>query len=226
MTARLVVMVSGNGTNLQAVLDACRSKVIDAKVVTVVSNRSDSYGLVRAANEGIKTVVCAAPAGEARETYDERLGRVVARANPDLVVLAGWMRLLSMTFLQRFPNRVVNIHPALPGEYPGTRAIERALADAKAGARDHTGVMVHLVPDEGVDDGPVIGTETVPILPDDTFESLAARVHAAEHLLLVSTLRTLTSRRPTPDPRSTAPHTAASQTTAPPTKEPADAPRP
>ena len=138
MTARLVVMVSGNGSNLQAVLDACRAGVLDAKVVSVVSNHADAYGLVRAANLGIKTVVCTAHPGEERAAYDERLSRVVARAGPDLVVLAGWMRLLSMTFLQRFPNRVVNLHPALPGEYPGTHAIERAFAEHRDPLTGHT----------------------------------------------------------------------------------------
>lgn len=192
MTARLVVLVSGNGSNLQAVLDACRAGTLDATVVAVVSNRAEAGGLARAAAAGVKTVVCEPAPGEARAAYDERLGRVVARANPDLVVLAGWMRLLSMTFLQRFPGRVVNLHPALPGEFPGTHAVERAFAAARAGGRARTGVMVHLVPDEGIDDGPVLATAEVPIRPDDTLDSLTERVHAAEHELLVGTLRTLT----------------------------------
>jgi phosphoribosylglycinamide formyltransferase-1 len=97
-----------------------------------------------------------------------------------------------MAFLARFPRAVVNLHPALPGEYPGLHAIERAHADARAGLRSQTGVMVHLVPDEGVDDGPVLATETVAIHPNDSVESLAERIHATEHALLVSTLRTLT----------------------------------
>jgi len=191
MTARLVVLVSGNGSNLQAVLDACARGGLDAEVVSVVSNRVDAFGLQRAARAKVRTVVCEPQPGEERAAYDERLGRLVARANPDLVVLAGWMRLLSLTFLQRFPGRVVNLHPALPGTYPGTRAVERAFADAQAGTCATTGVMVHLVPDEGVDDGPVLATAEVAILPDDTLDSLSARIHAAEHLLLVDTLRTL-----------------------------------
>ncbi len=192
MTARLVVLVSGNGSNLQAVIDACRAGSLDAKVVSVVSNKADAFGLRRAEQAGIRTVVCAPQPGEERAAYDERLARIVARANPDLVVLAGWMRLLSMSFLQRFPGIVVNLHPALPGEYPGTHAIERAFADAQQGRLDRTGVMVHLVPDEGVDDGPTIATVEIPILPDDTLEALERRVHAAEHALLVDALRTLT----------------------------------
>ena len=108
-----------------------------------------------------------------------------------MVVLAGWMRVLTMSFLGWFPQRVVNLHPARPGELPGTHAIERAWHEALAGERTETGVMVHLVPDEGVDDGPVLATATVPIRPDDTLETLTERVHATEHRLLVDTLRTM-----------------------------------
>jgi folate-dependent phosphoribosylglycinamide formyltransferase PurN len=106
-------------------------------------------------------------------------------------VLAGWMRVLSMSFLGWFPGMVVNLHPALPGELPGVDAIERAWQEAQAGHRDHTGVMVHLVPDEGIDNGPVLATATVFIHPSDTIASLADRVHGVEHRLLVETLATL-----------------------------------
>ena len=96
-----------------------------------------------------------------------------------------------MGFLARFPGRVVNLHPALPGEFPGTNAIARAWEQAQRGERRATGVMVHLVPDEGVDDGPVLGTVVVPIEPDDTLETLTDRVHQAEHRLLVDVLAEL-----------------------------------
>ena len=128
---------------------------------------------------------------EPRADYDARLTDVVAGFAPDLVVLAGWMRILTNDFLGWFPDRVVNLHPARPGELPGMHAIERAWQEALAGERTSTGVMVHLVPDAGVDDGPVLATEDVPILPDDRFETLEARVHAVEHRLLVDTIRTL-----------------------------------
>ncbi|HEY7626612.1 MAG TPA: formyltransferase family protein, partial [Ilumatobacteraceae bacterium] len=98
---------------------------------------------------------------------------------------------LSMSFLGWFPGMVVNLHPALPGDLPGVDAIARAWQEAQAGHRDHTGVMVHLVPDEGVDDGPVLATALVPIHRSDTLEALAERVHGAEHRLLVETLTTL-----------------------------------
>ena len=137
------------------------------------------------ARAGVPAVHVGRHPGEPRADYDARLADVVAGFGPDFVVLAGWMRILTMSFLGWFPDRVVNLHPALPGELPGTHAIERAWHEALAGERTATGVMVHLVPDEGVDDGPVLGTATVPIHPDDTLESLTARVHRAEHELLV-----------------------------------------
>jgi phosphoribosylglycinamide formyltransferase 1 len=190
--ARLVVLASGGGSNLQAILDACASGVLPARVTHVVVDRQAAFALSRAElAPGVTGVVCAPQPDEDRETYDERLGRVVARCGADWIVLAGWMRILSMTFLGRFPERVVNLHPALPGELPGTHAIERAYEEFRSGRRSGTGVMVHLVPDEGVDDGPVLATTAVPILPDDTLDTLEARVHDAEHRLLVDTLRTL-----------------------------------
>jgi phosphoribosylglycinamide formyltransferase 1 len=189
--SRLVVLASGNGTNLQAVLDACADGTLPAAVVAVVSDRADAGALARAGRAGVPAVHVGRNPGEVRADYDARLADVVAGFGPDLVVLAGWMRILTMSFLGWFPDRVVNLHPALPGELPGTDAIERAWHEARAGHRTATGVMVHLVPDEGVDAGPVLATATVPIHPDDTLEVLATRVHRTEHELLVSTLTTL-----------------------------------
>ena len=197
---RLVVLASGTGSNLQAVLDACAASELPAQVVAVVSDRADAYALRRADEAGVPAVHVGVRPGEARADYDARLADVVAGFGPDVVVLAGWMRILTMSFLGWFPDRVVNLHPALPGELPGTRAVERAWQEALAGERTGTGVMVHLVPDEGVDVGPVLASEPVPIRPDDTLESLTARVHATEHRLLVSVLRDLCTSRPVPDP--------------------------
>ena len=188
---RLVVLASGEGSNLQAVIDATLDQRLPAEVVAVVSDRADAGALARAGAAGIPACHVGRLDGEARPDYDARLADVVAGFGPDLVVLAGWMRILTMSFLGWFPRRVVNLHPALPGELPGTRAVERAWHQALAGERTSTGVMVHLVPSESVDDGPVLGTSVVPILPDDTLESLTARVHAHEHELLVDTLATL-----------------------------------
>ena len=196
--SRLVVLVSGSGSNLQAVLDACASGVIDADVVAVVSNRPDAYGLTRASDAGVDTAVVERSDGEERTVFDARLADVVARFDPDWVVLAGWMRLLTTTFLDRFPGRVVNLHPALPGDLPGTRAIERAWDEAQAGRRTRSGVMVHLVPDEGVDDGPVLATAVVEIDTAGTLGAFEEAVHTTEHRLLVDTLATLCTPPTTP----------------------------
>lgn len=184
-------MASGNGSNLQAILDACAAGELPAEVVAVVSDRVDARALRRAAAAGVPSVHVGRHDGEARADYDARLADIVSGFAPDLIVLAGWMRILTIGFLGWFPDHVVNLHPALPGQLPGTRAIERAWTEALAGDRTHTGVMVHLVPDEGVDDGPVLASVEVPILPDDTLESLTERVHAAEHRILVDTIRSL-----------------------------------
>lgn len=201
---RLVVLISGTGSNLQAILDACATgRLPGARVVFVVSNRADALGLERAERAGVATAVVPAHPGEPRQEYDGRLAAVVAAAGPDVVVLAGFMRLLTMAFLGPMAAAgapVVNLHPAHPGELPGTHAIERAYAEFLAGARTESGVMVHLVPDEGVDDGPVLATRTVPIHPDDTLDSFAERVHATEHELLVATLAALgSSSTPVPE---------------------------
>jgi phosphoribosylglycinamide formyltransferase-1 len=191
MTARLVVLISGNGSNLQAILDACQAGELDAKVVAVISNKADAYGLVRARNAGIEAIHFAKQVEETRYEYDTRLAELVVTKRPDYVILAGWMRLLSSSFLSAFLNRVINIHPALPGMFPGTHAIERAFEAYGRGEIQNTGVMVHLVPDEGVDNGPVLASEIVPIEKADTLESLESRVHKTEHALLVNTLKVL-----------------------------------
>jgi phosphoribosylglycinamide formyltransferase-1 len=188
---RLVMLVSGNGSNLQAVLDACADGSLDAEVVAVVSDRPDVFALQRADAAGVPAVHVGVHPDERRADYDARLADVVAGFDPDLIVLAGWMRILTMSFLGWFPSQVVNLHPALPGELPGTRAIERAWDEALAGTRTRTGIMVHLVPDEGVDDGPVLATATVDIDVEAGFDAFADTVHAAEHRLLVATLTDL-----------------------------------
>jgi formyltetrahydrofolate-dependent phosphoribosylglycinamide formyltransferase len=189
MTVRLVVLISGNGSNLQAILDACASGELPATVVSVISNKADAYGLVRAKNVGVEAIHFPKQENETRRDYDARLAQYVSTCLPDYVILAGWMRILSSSFLSSFPNRVINLHPALLGIFPGIHAIERAFEAYQRGEIKHTGVMVHLVPDEGVDNGPVLATEIVPVHPTDTLESLEARVHEVEHKLLVEAIK-------------------------------------
>jgi formyltetrahydrofolate-dependent phosphoribosylglycinamide formyltransferase len=187
--ARLVILVSGYGSNLQAILDACQDGRLPAQVAAVISNKASAYGLERARLAGIPAIVLPKPKEMERSQYDASLAAVVQTYMPDYVVLAGWMRILTNTFLEQFPDRVVNLHPALPGTFPGVEAISRAYEAYQKGEIQHTGVMVHLVPDEGVDSGPVLASEVVPIYPEDSLETLEARVHAVEHRLLVETLR-------------------------------------
>ena len=189
MPARLVVLISGNGSNLQAILDACTAGELDATVVSVISNKAEAFGLTRARNAGVESICFLKLENESRNEYDARLAHLVTTKQPDYIVLAGWMRILSSSFLPFFPNRVINLHPALPDTFPGTHAIERAYEAYQRGEIKHTGVMVHLVPDEGVDNGPVLATEIVPIFADDSLESLEERVHRIEHKLLVKTLK-------------------------------------
>jgi formyltetrahydrofolate-dependent phosphoribosylglycinamide formyltransferase len=189
--ARIVVLVSGNGSNLQALLDAAASGELGGDVVAVVSNRPGAYGLERAERAGVPAVAVAPEQDEPRRAYDARLAEVVAGFSPDLIVLAGWMRILTMGFLGRYPDKVVNLHPALPGELPGVRAIERAWDERARGERDVSGVMVHLVPDEGVDSGPVLATATIDMTAFTTLDDFERHVHHVEHRLLVEAVGTL-----------------------------------
>lgn len=192
--SRLVVLISGYGSNLQAVLDACARATLPARVAAVFSNRAEAYGLERARRSGVPALAFPKREGESRQEYDHRLAEAVAAYAADYVILAGWMRILSMNFLAQFPNRVINLHPALPGAFPGMHAIERAYAAWKRGEIDRSGVMVHLVPDEGVDAGPVLGVEEIFFHPGETLETFEARVHEVEHRLLVDTLKTILER--------------------------------
>lgn len=189
--ARLVVLISGSGTNLQAILDACAEGRLPAEVVLVVSNRRAAYGLVRAERAGVPTLYFPLKpyrdAGLSREQYDADLAERVAAYKPDLIVLAGWMHILSPAFLDRFPNRVINLHPALPGMFPGTHAIERAFEAFRRGEITHSGCMVHYAVPE-VDAGPVIVQAEVPINDTDTLETFEERMHTTEHRLIVEAI--------------------------------------
>jgi formyltetrahydrofolate-dependent phosphoribosylglycinamide formyltransferase len=192
MTSRLVVLISGSGTNLQALLDATADGRLAAHVALVVSNRRDAYGLVRAERAGVETLYFPLKPyreqGLSREAYDAGLAQRVAAYEPDLVVLAGWMHLLSPAFLDCFPGRVINLHPALPGAFAGTHAIERAYIAFQEGALSYSGCMVHYVVPE-MDAGPVVAQTVVPFEPGDSLADFEARMHRAEHALIVEATR-------------------------------------
>lgn len=189
----LVVFISGYGSNLQAILDACAAGALPARVAAVISNKKDAYGLERARQAGVQAIYAPKFKEQNRRAYDAGLAEIVAAYQPDWIVLAGWMRMFSSVFLERFPGRVVNLHPALPGMFPGMAGIQEAFAAYQRGEISHTGVMVHLVPDEDMDAGPVLAQEVVPIEPGDTLEALEAKVHAVEHRILVEVLKKLTT---------------------------------
>jgi len=174
------VLVSGEGTNLQALLDE------GLPVVAVASNRPNVHGLVRAQRAGAPTAVFALGDFPDRETRDEAMADWLVSQHVRLVVCAGYMHLLTPAFLARFPGRVVNVHPAPLPAFPGAHPLEDVLA---AGAPE-AAATVHFV-DEGVDTGPVIASEAVPVLAGDTVESLRERVHAVEHRLLPKVVREL-----------------------------------
>lgn len=177
---RVVVMVSGNGSNLQALIDNVhRNAKVDAEIVRVVCSKDGVPALVGAEQAGIPTAVVPLADPSQREMRDAMLADVVSSAEPDLVVMAGWMSIVTGVFLDRFPDRVINLHPSLLPAFPGMNAIGEAL---EWGVR-MTGVTVHIA-EEAVDGGPPILQEPVPVRDDDTLQSLAERVHAVEHRTL------------------------------------------
>jgi len=191
---KLAVLVSGGGTNLQAIIDATLSGALpDVSVAVVVSNRRRAYALQRAASHNIPTIYHPLKPyrdkGLSRAHYDADLAEKLESYGVELIVLAGWMHLFTMDFLKRYSQRVINIHPALPGTFPGMHAIQEAWDAYQAGDITETGVMVHYVPDEAVDDGPVITQQIVDILPDDTVETLEERIHTVEYQLYVKAIK-------------------------------------
>lgn len=177
---RLVVLVSGSGTNLQALLDACADASYGAQVVAVGADRDDIEGLARAARAGVPTFVTKVGDFASREAWDRALADTVAGFEPDLVVLAGFMKLVGADFLDRFGGRVVNTHPALSPSFPGMHGP----ADALAYGVKVTGCTLFVV-DAGVDTGPIVAQRAVPVEDDDTTDSLHERIKVAERSMLV-----------------------------------------
>jgi phosphoribosylglycinamide formyltransferase-1 len=188
------VLVSGSGSNLQALIDTVHEAGGPIEIAQVVSSRPDAVALQRAATAGIPTQVVAM-AGRERAERDRELAGVVAAASPDLVVLAGWMSILTGEFLDRFPDRVVNLHPSLLPAFPGMHAIEEALG---WGVR-FTGVTVHFA-EEQVDAGPPILQEPVAVMYGDSVDSLTERIREVEHRLVPEVVRLFAAGRVRRDP--------------------------
>lgn len=176
MAQPIVVLVSGSGSNLQAILDACAKPASPAKVAAVISNRPDAYGLTRARQAGVAALTVDHTGFTSREAFDSALAQSIDEFAPALVVLAGFMRILTPEFVRHFEGRMLNIHPSLLPKYPGLHTHRRALA-----AQDAVhGATVHFVTAE-LDGGPALVHATVPVEPDDSEELLAKRVLQQEH---------------------------------------------
>ncbi|AQS35702.1 phosphoribosylglycinamide formyltransferase, formyltetrahydrofolate-dependent [Shewanella psychrophila] len=176
-SCRVLVLISGNGSNLQAIIDDCDDH-LEAEIVGVISNKPDAYGLIRAHQSEIDTSCVIVRKDEARSEYDARLKLAIDRYQPNLIVLAGFMRILSDEFVQGFEGRMINIHPSLLPKYTGLNTHQRAI-DAKD--TEH-GASVHFVTPE-LDSGPVILQAKVPVYDEDTADTLAEKVHQQEHAI-------------------------------------------
>ncbi|KAK5579070.1 hypothetical protein RB653_008749 [Dictyostelium firmibasis] len=206
MTFNICVLISGNGTNLQAIIDAIESKYLNVSINVVISNKETAFGLERAKKASIETRIFSLqkylkedPINNTRSTYGIELAKIIREyTSIDLIVLAGWMIILPASFLKEFTDNqptidIINLHPALPGQYPGAHAIERAFNDFKENKIKHSGIMIHKVIEE-VDAGEVILTKEIPILPTDTLESLEERFHQQEHKSLVEAIKLLSTK--------------------------------
>ncbi|MBU2892875.1 phosphoribosylglycinamide formyltransferase [Colwellia sp. D2M02] len=190
MSSRIVVLISGSGTNLQAIIDACATADYPGEIVGVLSNKADAYGLTRAENANINTVALSHKDFASREAYDLELIKKIDAFTPDVIVLAGFMRILTPAFVQHFQGKLLNIHPSLLPKYQGLNTHQRAI---DAGDKVH-GVSVHFVTEE-LDGGPVILQAKVPVFDGDNSDDLAARVHEQEHRIYPLVVRWLCEKR-------------------------------
>lgn len=190
MSSRIVVLISGSGTNLQAIIDACKSADYPGSVIGVVSNKNDAYGLTRAQNADIETLALSHKDFDSRESYDQALMAKIDQFTPDVIVLAGFMRILTPAFVQHYQGKLLNIHPSLLPKYQGLNTHQRAI---EAGDKEH-GVSVHFVTEE-LDGGPVILQAKVPVFDGDTIDDLAARVHEQEHRIYPLVVKWLCEKR-------------------------------
>lgn len=193
----IAVLVSGNGTNFQAIVDALETgRISNARIACLISNKSDAFALERARKHNIPALVLDHKQYPNRQAYDTALVELLRQHQIDLVILAGFMRLLSPVMVEAFPNAIINIHPALLPAFPGLDAQKQAF---DYGVR-YTGCTVHFV-DSGTDTGPIILQAIVPVLQDDTLETLTQRIHGEEHRTYVEAVRLFCEGRLTVDGR-------------------------
>lgn len=185
---KVAVLISGNGTNLQALIDACAEEDFPAEIVKVFSNREKAYGLERAKKAGIDTMVIKHTDFESREAFDEKLNTEIRACGAKFICLAGFMRILDARFVNRWKNRILNIHPSLLPSFKGLHTQERAL---EAGVR-FTGCTVHFVSPE-MDEGPIISQAVLAINPDETADQLSKRVLELEHVIYPHALKMVAS---------------------------------
>jgi phosphoribosylglycinamide formyltransferase-1 len=181
---RIVILISGRGSNMQAIVRAAQEEQWPAGIAAVISNRADAPGLTFAAGQGIPTVVVANKDFPTREAFDGALQRAIDRFSPDLVALAGFLRILTPSFVEHYAGRMLNIHPSLLPDFPGLGTHRQALA---AGAKKH-GATVHFVTAD-LDHGPIVAQAAVPVLPGDTENTLSARVLTQEHIIYPRAMR-------------------------------------
>ena len=181
--SKIVVLISGNGSNLQSLLEGCHSQTINGEIVAVVSNNPDAFGLKRAKTFGVNTLVIDENNYKIeKKDFHEKVYEVVKQFKPDLVILAGYMKILTKSFISSFQDKIINIHPSLLPKYPGLNTHQRAL-----NSKDEiSGATVHFVT-EKLDSGPIIIQGEVPIFPNDTEQSLRTRVLEIEHKIFVAT---------------------------------------
>jgi phosphoribosylglycinamide formyltransferase-1 len=187
---KIAVLVSGGGSNLQSIIDAVASGYLKLQIAVVLSNEEEAFGLTRAKNSGIPIEVVRHGDFQSREDFETRLIEVLDGYGVDLVVLAGFMRVLTPPFVNHYHHRIINIHPAILPSFPGTHSQKQAF---DYGVR-FSGCTTHFV-DEGTDTGPIIIQSIVPVLPDDTEESLGSRILKEEHRILPESIKLWSEER-------------------------------
>ena len=186
---KIIVLISGNGSNLQAIIDACKSGIINGKVVGVISNRDDAFGLERAKKDNIPSKVINHNNYNTRIDFDQKLVSTIKKFQPDLVVLAGFMRILSPIMTSAFKDKMINIHPSLLPKYPGINTHEQVIANNDA---EH-GVTIHSVSEE-LDGGPIIAQSKILVHKKQQLDDLIERIHKVEHMIFPKVISMIASK--------------------------------